>query len=157
MTVVLLRISQLLNKNKKIGGVTLIELVITIGIISLLSYLIIVKSFFISNKLEKIELKQIESSINSTRNYSIVTRKPQSITFNFVNNNYINSLEQEAIKLKKLKLNKDKSNIETFSFTKNGSPTYKGAGTIFLIGEKKEYSIAVTPVTGKVNARELNE
>ena len=153
----LLRILQRLIKNKKVRGITLVELIITIGIISLISYLLIVKSFVISNRLEEIELKQIVNSINNTRNHSIITRKPQSITFNFINNNYTNSLDQEIIKLKKLELNRRKSNIETFTFTKNGSPAFKGSGTIFLSGEIEEYVIAVTPVTGKVNARKSDE
>lgn len=152
-----LKIFQFSQKNRKIKGVTLIEMVVTICIISILCYLLIIKSSFLDQKLEDKELKELEISINNTRNYAIVTRKSQNISFDFLNNSYTTSFDNQIYNLKKLELKEPLSNRQSFTFTKNGSPSYSGAGKISLKGIKSNFTISVTPVTGKVNMRESNE
>lgn len=145
------------QKNKKLKGVTLIELVVIVGIISILSFLLLFNSSLIEDSIEKKELKQLERAINNTRNYSIVSRKSQSIDFDFESNSYISTTDGNSCKLKNLTLNKKESNLNSFKFTKNGSPSYEGAGTIRIDGKNKNYKISVTPVTGKVNLKDAYE
>lgn len=152
-----LKILSFYQKNKKLKGVTLLELIVTIGIISILSSLLIVNSSLIDNSIEKKELKQLERTINNTRNYSIVSRQSQNIEFDFENNSYTSTADGNICKLKVLTLNKEGSNLDSFKFTKTGSPSYKGAGTIKIIGKNKTYNISVTPVTGKVNLKDAHE
>ncbi len=99
-----LKIFQFLQRNRKMKGVTLIEMVVTICIISILCYLLIIKSSFLDQKLEAKELKELEISINNTRNYAIVTRKSQNISFDFLNNSYTTSFDNQIYNLKKLEL-----------------------------------------------------
>lgn len=146
-----------LFQNKKIKGVTLIELILVIGILSILSTMILINSDLVSKKLEKKELEQIVISIKNIKHSSITNRKSESITFDFSNNSYKLSNSNDVIELKHLELIKEGSNRDSFYFTKNGRTGFEGSGTIMINGESESYKIVVTPVTGRISWREKDE
>lgn len=145
-----------ITNSKKIRGLSLIELIITIGIISILLTMILVNTNIINDRVEKSELKLLEKNINTTRNLSISSRKRYSIEF-LTDNSYMTSYDNEIVNFKKLSFNftHPSSNRKSFSFTEKGSPAYEGSGTIVIEGENNLYSISVTPAVGRVNIRNL--
>lgn len=152
------RLKNLLSiQNKKLKGITLIELILVIGILAILSSIILINSNLISDKLEKRELEQIVISIKNIKHSSISSRREEKITFDFSGNSYKLSNSNETVELKHLKLTKEGSNRDSFYFTKNGRTGFEGAGTIVLTGENETYKIVVTPVTGRVSWRENDE
>lgn len=153
-----LKILLLLIKNQKTKGVTILELIITIGILSMLLLLVMINTNLISNRLAETELKIIERSINTTRNMSISSRTRHKIEFQS-ESVYYTSYNNETNELKELKINftHPLSNKNSFTFTEKGSTAYDGSGTIILEGKNESYSISVTPAVGKVNVRKLDQ
>lgn len=149
---------------KKLKGVTLIELVLTIAIISILINLLIIKSSTFDYKKEKAELKLIITSIKNTKNAAISSRTRQSIEFDFVDSTFVSTMENKQVLLKflKIKSSHPKTNTNKFIFTENGAPGMNingtnSSGTIIFEGKKNLYRISVEPVTGKVNMEIMNE
>lgn len=144
-------------KARKIKGLTLVELIITIAIVSILTSLVLLNSRSFNNYLEKQELKSIVISINQTKNYALSTRQRQNIIF--TNKIFKSSVNNEEIELKKLELVEAESNTKEFIFTENARPTMDDnlnptAGTLVFKGKDKSYKIILRPVTGKIRIEE---
>ncbi len=153
-----LKISQRSKRNNKLSGATLIELILTIGIMMILMGMILLNSNLYTSYVEKSELKNLVSHINLTRNLAISRKVVSSIKFDFENNKYFVSENPDSeFELKKIKLISSNLELNSFIFTKNGSPTDKGSGTLLIKGDKITYEIAVEPIIGKVNLREVKK
>lgn len=144
-------------KARKIKGLTLVELIITIAIVSILTSLVLLNSRSFNNYLEKQELKSIVISINQTKNYALSTRQRQNIIF--TNKIFKSSVNNEEIELKKLELVEAESNTKEFIFTENARPAMDDslnptAGTLVFKGKDKSYKIILRPVTGKIRIEE---
>lgn len=141
----------LFHSKNRLKGITIIELLLTIALISLTGYLIIVKSSSISSKLEIKELNGLIKTINNVKTQSIISRESQSVILNFDDNSYSCNGTEQVYQLKYLKFDEIATNRKELIFTNTGKPGFNTAGTIILKGKNKNYKITVTPVTGKVN------
>lgn len=124
-----------------------------IFIMSLVAGIVIINTDFLLQYKERNELKTVVLELNVARNSALLTGEKNSVNFNFGENSYKNK-DGENKKLKYLKLSKNKSNIRKFEFTKSGSTSSKGSGTIVLLGRENEYRISVEPIIGNVNVYE---
>lgn len=145
-------------KTRKVKGLTIIELIITIAILAILTSLVLLNSRSFNNYLERQELKAIVISINQTKNYALSTRERQSISFS--QKNYKSSINNEEVELKKLELDEGESNTKEFIFTENARPAMDDdlkptAGTLAFKGKDKSYKIILRPVTGKIRIEEI--
>lgn len=127
----------------KLMGITSIELILTILIITILSGIIIINTNAIYKKREYNEIKRIEKSVNYARNYAITSRKRTGIAFNkneyiiyteSSENNKLNATNIKVIEKTHLdyievvtKLNNKDSNNFNFIFTQNGIPGIKNS------------------------------
>lgn len=145
------------KKSCKLKGISLLETIMIVGIVSLLSFMIILNFNLFNNRLEKLELTQIKQNIYFIRSSSISSRTKETIFFDFQDNSYTFSNSDDKVELKYLDLDESSSNRKEFYFTEKGTPGFEGAGTITLLGQDKIYKISVTPVTGKVNIKIENE
>lgn len=148
-----------MNK-KKFPAMTLVELIIVIGILSILGSIALVHSSKYNEYLEKQELKSIVIAINQTKNLSLVNRERYKIYFE--ENSYTSTKDQEEVQLKKLKYLTKKSNTKEFIFTENGRPAmneenHATAGLLSFMGKKKIYNLYLRPVTGKIRIEEVYE
>lgn len=138
-------------------GITLIELIVVISLLSLLLSIPIIKGNNILNYKERKELREFKNDINYARNRAVVESKLYSVDIRPNSNTYLifkYSNFPETIKKKeftsgiKLKSTNIKNNELVFNYS--GAP--KDSGTIYLENRKGErISITVTPATGKVN------
>lgn len=154
----LLRTLQRSIKSRKFKAATLVELIVSVAILSVLASLLLLNGNLISRYREKTEIKNLVTSINLIRNTAITSRSKSNIEFDFKKNTYsYMNRELVVVELKELKFSEVGSNVFKFSFTKNGAPTNDGSGTIVLEGADLKYTISVTPVIGKVNLKEVNK
>lgn len=145
---------------KKNKAFTLIELVISIGIILILLS-IGGLNFKIRDRVQAREqLKELALDLKFLKNYSQINNIRTSMTLN--ENGYSINFGE---KIKTVKFNSlvklESTNLDKITFSKKGKPSYleekSSAGTInFSIGDKK-YKITIQPVTGKVNFIEIKE
>ncbi|WP_235932811.1 type II secretion system protein [Peptoniphilus faecalis] len=144
---------------KKSRGFTLIELVICIGILSILLSIANI-NLNVRDKIEaKEQLKTMALDIKQLKNYSQVNNCRTSIKIN--NDGYILNFLGKSRHVKFNKLVKLKStNVRVINFTTEGKPSFlankNSAGTInYTINDKKTVKITIQPVTGKVSYDEF--
>lgn len=143
--------------NKKIirkSGFTLIELILVLSIISIL----ISTAFYGIKNLgifkEKHEVQRIVDDINSTRTLAMKMKDTAKLEFSSIGyKQYLGSELQFSYDFEVLNVISYPYQNKSFSFTKRGSPSYEGPGTLILGGKNKIYTITVAPVTGNVNMR----
>ncbi|MCF6464233.1 hypothetical protein C3E89_12830 [Clostridium sp. Cult1] len=142
---------------KETRGMTLVEIII---VISLLSILLLIPSFKGNNILnyrEKKDISEFKKDINYAKNRALVESKLYSVDIRPTSNSYLifkYDTFPEVVKKKeftsgvKLKSTNIKNNELIFSYS--GAPIE--SGTISLENSKgKKISITITPATGKVN------
>lgn len=144
-------------KTRRLKGLTIVELIITIAILAILTSLILLNTRSFNNYLEKKELKSIVIIINQTKNYALSTRERQSISFS--NKSYKSSVNNEEVELEKLEFLPEESNTSEFIFTENARPAMNDslnptAGTMTFKGKDKSYKVILRPVTGKIRIEE---
>lgn len=138
-------------------GVTLIEILFVMCIISIILSMPTLNNKFILNFIEKKEIKELRDDICYARNRAIIESKLYSVSI-IVNSNsyaiYNYDPYRKLIKIKKLNNNLTikrttiKNNEIVFGTL--GVPIE--TGTIYLTNKKgQEIKITVTPVTAKVN------
>lgn len=144
-------------KNKKVNGVTTIELIVTISILTILLSLILLNTKSIENRQINLDLKIIEREIISTRNISITSRNRNHIEF--LEDSYYTTYDSQFKKLEKLRFNRihPLCNTNIFSFTELGRPTNTGAGTLIFTYKDKIFKFSLTPAVGKVNLEEISK
>ncbi|NLW40191.1 MAG: prepilin-type N-terminal cleavage/methylation domain-containing protein [Tissierellia bacterium] len=137
-------------------GVTFIELIIVISILSLLLIIPVLKSSYLVNYKERQELMEFKKDLNFARNRAIVESKLYGVQIRPDKTYLIIKYDRnpEIIKRKELDsaLRIKSTNIggNEVVFTYSGTP--KEAGTIFLENQKgREIKITITPATGKIN------
>ncbi|WP_276905841.1 type II secretion system protein [Peptoniphilus duerdenii] len=143
--------------NKKItkkSGFTLIELILVLSIISIL----ISTAFYGIKNLglfkEKHEIERIVDDIKSTRTLAMKMKDTTKLEFSSIGyKQYLGSELQFSYDFEVLNVISYPYQNKSFSFTKRGSPSYEGPGTLVLGGKNKIYTITVAPVTGNVNMR----
>lgn len=138
-------------------GVTIIEIIIVISIISTILMISTFRGISVLNFKERKELLEFKNDICYTRNKAIVESKLYSIDIRPDQNLYIiysHGRTKKTIKRKeftkgiKIRYTNIKSDEIVFNYT--GAP--KGAGAIFLENRKgQEIEITIIPATGKVN------
>lgn len=143
-----------MNKNR---GITLIELIIVISIMSVVLLISTLKGNIILNYKERKELKEFKNDFNYARNkaviestrYSVMLRPEKNSYTIYKHKNFKEIVERkELINGIKIKSTNIKGN--EIIFNRSGSPEI--AGTIYLENKKgKKIRITVTPATGKVN------
>lgn len=142
------------KKNTKKSGFTLIELILVLSIISIL----ISTAFYGIKNLglfkEKHEIERIVDDIKSTRTLAMKMRDTTKLEFSSIGyKQYLGSELQFSYDFEVLNVISYPYQNKSFSFTKRGSPSYEGPGTLVLGGKNKIYTITVAPVTGNVNMR----
>lgn len=143
--------------NKKINkkrGFTLIELILVVSIVSIL----ISTAFYGVKNLsifkEKHEVERIVDDIKSTRTLAMRMKDVAKIEFNSIGyKQYLGKDIQFEYDLGVLNIISFPYENKSFSFTKRGSPSYEGPGTLVLGGKNKIYTITVAPVTGNVSLK----
>ena len=143
--------------NKKItkkSGFTLIELILVLSIISIL----ISTAFYGIKNLglfkEKHEIERIVDDIKSTRTLAMKMRDTTKLEFSSIGyKQYLGSELQFSYDFEVLNVISYPYQNKSFSFTKRGSPSYEGPGTLILGGKNKIYTITVAPVTGNVSLK----
>lgn len=144
----------------KIKGVTLVELLITLAIISIISSIVLPKTNIVCKYKEKAELREFKNDIVYARNMAICKSKKYFVRINFKENYYliytVKGVTKEYIKKKELssgltfKRPLDNSEKVEISFNSTGAPS--NARTICLVSRYGDiYSVAVTPATGRIN------
>lgn len=136
-------------------GLTLIELLLTVSIISILLLITIPKLKVVERIKVKNDIKNIYTNINKCRNLAISSSKEATIDFQS-KGQYTYSIKGKNIVVKYSPFINisDYSNKKIFKFTKRGVPGIEGAGTIIFTTDRCNYKITVEPVTGKVNLYE---
>lgn len=142
------------KKNTKKSGFTLIELILVLSIISIL----ISTAFYGIKNLglfkEKHEIERIVDDIKSTRTLAMKMKDTTKLEFSSIGyKQYLGSELQFSYDFEVLNVISYPYQNKSFSFTKRGSPSYEGPGTLVLGGKNKIYTITVAPVTGNVNMR----
>lgn len=146
---------------KNNSGFTLMELIITLAILSILASMVFLNVNILGNYREEAELKEFISDINYARNHSITESTTYSISIKRYTNSYtisknVRENSSEGVKIIKTKKFKDGIEIaytsfhgDSIRFYINGAP--KSAGTVKLKNSKNEIiDITVGVATGKV-------
>lgn len=145
---------------KKNKAFTLIELVISIGIILVLLS-IGGLNFKIRDRVQAREqVKELALDLKFLKNYSQINNLRTSMTLNDQGYSMKFGKKSKEVKFNSL-LKLESTNLREITFSKKGKPSYvnekSSAGTmIFSIGDKK-YKITIQPVTGKVNFIDYKE
>lgn len=138
-------------------GVTLIEILIVISIVSILVLITFLKGSFLNNFKENQELREFKYDIEYARNRAIVESTSYSIKINRKENYYsISSYSNSGQNIIKKKefikgIRVISTNIlnDEIIFGYSGAP--RTSGTIYLKNRKgKKIEITILPVTGKV-------
>lgn len=142
------------NKVNRKPGFTLIELILVLSIISIL----ISTAFYGINNLgifkEKHEVQRIVDDIRSTRTLAMKMKDISKLEFSSIGyKQYIGEELQFEYEFEVLNVILYPYENKSFSFTKRGSPSYEGPGTLILGGKNKIYTITVVPVTGNVSLK----
>ena len=149
--------------NKKLGALSLIELVFVIAIIAILSTIALHNFIGVHTFGAERQLHKIENDLRTIRMEAIRNRKQTSLSFSskgysiyvkgekVFEDEYVDSLQWEP-SLSKF------SNISSssFSFSESGKPSNAGS-VVFKVGRKIKKEIVVAPVTGIVTLRKANE
>lgn len=138
-------------------GLTLIELLLTVSIISILLVITMPKLKVVERIKVKNDIKNIYTNINKCRNLAISTSRETTIDFQS-KGQYTYSFKGKNVVVKYSPLINisDYSNKKKFKFTKRGVAGFDGSGTIIFTTDICNYKITVEPVTGKVNLYEEN-
>lgn len=139
---------------KRIPGFTLIELILVLSIITILMS----TAFYGINNLEifkeKHEVQRILDDIRSTRTLAMKMKNIAKLEFSSIGyKQYIGKDLQFEYEFEVLNVILYPYENKSFSFTKRGSPSYEGPGTLILGGKNKIYTITVAPVTGNVSMK----
>ncbi|MDU7163805.1 MAG: prepilin-type N-terminal cleavage/methylation domain-containing protein [Anaerococcus vaginalis] len=126
---------------------TLIELIITIAIISLISSLILLKSGIIPKIQERKEIENLQADINYCREKSLVTGYNYKIIIR--KNKYEIRRANDNELIKEVSFRRIHPEIQnTFIFRPTGS--VGGAKEIYLTSSDRMYSIIISPIAGRV-------
>lgn len=140
-------------------GITLIELIMVISILSMVLLIPISKGNIILNSKEKKELKEFKNDLNYARNKAVVESIRYSIMLKPKDNCYIiykHTPYKHEIERKKFTsgIKIDTTNIDFHEVVFNYSGAPEKAGTIYLKDKKgNKIEITVTPATGKINIK----
>jgi len=143
-----------------IKGLTFIEVILVICIISFILMIAILNSSIALDFKEKSELREFKKDIEYARNRAIVESRLYTVVINPSKNSYTvinyNNLGKNTVKEKKfaygIKLVSTNFPQNEVTFNYSGVPLT--AGTIKLKNRKGKYiEITITPVTGRVNVK----
>lgn len=133
---------------------TLIELVLVISIVLILVSISTMSFKNSENFKAKNDLYKIKRNLEVTRSLAISQR--DNATLSLKDSSYsivCKDIKEEKQYSKNLILT-NYGNKRTVTFTKRGSPTFDGSGTIVFKIKNKLYYITIEPVTGKVNLKD---
>lgn len=126
---------------------TLIELIISLAIISLISSMILIKSGVIPKLQERKEIENLQADINYCREKALVTGFSYEIEIS--KDYYQIRREDDNEFVKEVYFKHVRSNVDNiFVFRPTGS--VKGASKIDFTSNNNEYSIIVSPIAGRI-------
>lgn len=126
---------------------TLIELIVSLAIISLISSIILIKSGVIPKLQERKEMENLQADINYCREKSLVTGFSYEIEI--LKDSYKISREDDNKFVKEVYFKHVKANVDNiFVFRPTGSVRW--ASKIYFTSKNNEYSIIVAPIAGRI-------
>ncbi|WP_058990577.1 prepilin-type N-terminal cleavage/methylation domain-containing protein [Anaerococcus rubeinfantis] len=126
---------------------TLIELIVSLAIISLISSIILIKSGVIPKLQERKEMENLQADINYCREKSLVTGFSYEIEI--LKDSYQIRREDDNKFVKEVYFKHVKANVDNiFVFRPTGS--VRGASKIYFTSKNNEYSIIVAPIAGRI-------
>ena len=145
---------------KKNKAFTLIELVISIGIILVLLS-IGGLNFKIRDRIQAREqVKELALDLKFLKNYSQINNIRTSMDLSDEGYSLNFGEKTKTVKFNSL-VKLESTNLEKITFSRKGKPSYlderSSAGTINFSVVNKNYKITIQPVTGKVNFIEIKE
>ncbi|MDU5806324.1 MAG: prepilin-type N-terminal cleavage/methylation domain-containing protein [Peptoniphilus harei] len=145
---------------KKNKAFTLIELVISIGIILVLLS-IGGLNFKIRDRVQAREqVKELALDLKFLKNYSQINNIRTSMDLSDEGYSLNFGEKTKTVKFNSL-VKLESTNLEKITFSRKGKPSYlderSSAGTINFSVVNKNYKITIQPVTGKVNFIEIKE
>ena len=145
---------------KRFKGFSLIEMILSIGIILILLSIVTI-NFNIKDKIEAREqIKTMALDIKFLKNYAQINNTRTSMDIS--DNSYTMKFGEKSKEVKFNQLVKlEESNLNNITFTSKGKPSYirdkSSAGTLIYSVGKKKFRISIQPVTGKVNISEYEK
>lgn len=142
---------------KRYRGFSLIEMILSIGIILILLSVASV-NFKVKDKIEAREqIKTLALDIKFLKNYAQINNKRTSMDIS--DKSYTMTFGDKSKEVKFNQLVKlEESNLSNITFTSKGKPSYinekSSAGTMIFSVGKNKFRISIQPVTGKVNISE---
>lgn len=145
---------------KKNKAFTLIELIISIGIILVLLS-IGGLNFKIRDRVQAREqVKELALDLKFLKNYSQINNIRTSMDLSDEGYSLNFGEKTKTVKFNSL-VKLESTNLEKITFSRKGKPSYlderSSAGTINFSVVNKNYKITIQPVTGKVNFIEIKE
>ncbi|NLJ99473.1 MAG: prepilin-type N-terminal cleavage/methylation domain-containing protein [Tissierellia bacterium] len=139
------------------GGITLIEVIVVISIISIVLLIPTLKKDTLLDYKERKELMEFKNDINYARNKAIVESTKYFVDVRPYSNSYVIYKQEMTRKIVKRKTFENgiviyRNNIEgdEIIFTYSGAP--EKSGTIELKNRKEQkIKLTITPAVGKVN------
>ena len=138
----------------KKSAFTLIELVLTVSIISILISFSMYSHSNSNTYMAKQEILNIKKDIEFTRSLAMINRKDSFFTINPKQYCIKCGDYRKQKEIKNLKFLNNSSNISTVSFTKRGATKFSGSGTLVFEINSNKYLITVEPITGRVNLKD---
>lgn len=139
-------------------GFTLIELILTLALISILLMVVTPRTSIYSSYYKNMELNTLRRDLNATRARAVSEGK--TYTFHFVQGGYAYIIEnyednsRRRVDLEYMRI--ISSNYKGFYFTSQGSIT--NPSTITIIGNDEEkYELSVGVATGKITIAKVND
>lgn len=142
---------------KRYRGFSLIEMILSIGIILILLSVASV-NFKVKDKIEAREqIKTLALDIKFLKNYAQINNKRTSMDIS--DKSYTMTFGDKSKEVKFNQLVKlEESNLSNITFTSKGKPSYinekSSAGKMIFSVGKNKFRISIQPVTGKVNISE---
>ena len=143
---------------KNIKGITLLEIIIVVSIVSVLLVITIFNGIVIVRAKERNELKEFKNDIIYARDRSIIESKSYYVDINPNKNMYSirtsGNISSKTIKRKELcegiKIQSTNISGNEVVFYSSGAPKF--AGTIYMEDSRgQKIKLTVSPATGKIN------
>lgn len=128
---------------------TLIELIITLAIISMISSVIMIKTGIISKFEEKKEVENIVSDFNYCREKSLATGNDFEIQLKGDNYKIIKWSDNTSLKEVNLKY---LTSLKTYSMIFKPTGSVGNANTIVVNSKYNTYKIVVSPIAGRIRS-----
>ena len=128
---------------------TLIELIITLAIISMIASVIMIKTGIISKFEEKKEVENIISDFNYCREKSLATGNDFEMQLKGDNYKIIKWSDNTSVKEVNLKY---LTSLKTYSMTFKPTGSVGKANTIVVNSKYNTYKIVVSPIAGRIRS-----